>query len=199
MGTDKPVGIGQLVSSGAARTPSRCAIIDAHTRLTWAELDRAVTRAALALLAAGAASGDRVALELGTGIPFAVLYLGALRAGLVAVPVNPAYTQPEIEHILRDSGAALHITAAAADVLLAAAPDGADPQADRGGEQLSVLLYTSGTSGRPKGAMLSARALLANVDQLAAVDPPVLRADDVLFVPLPLCHVFGLNAGLGMA
>jgi long-chain acyl-CoA synthetase len=199
MGTDKPVGIGQLVSSGAARTPSRCAIVDAQTRLTWAELDRAVTRAALALLAAGAASGDRVALELGTGIPFAVLYLGALRAGLVAVPVNPAYTQPEIEHILRDSGAALHITAAAADALLAAAPDGADPHADRGGEQLSVLLYTSGTSGRPKGAMLSARALLANVDQLAAVDPPVLRADDVLFVPLPLCHVFGLNAGLGMA
>ena len=47
--------------------------------------------------------------------------------------------------------------------------------------------------------MLSARALLANVDQLAAIEPPVLRADDVLFVPLPLCHVFGLNAGLGMA
>jgi long-chain acyl-CoA synthetase len=198
-GQDKPVGIGQLVRSGAERRASHCAIIDAGTRLTWAELDRAVTRAALALLAAGAATGDRVALELGTGIPFAVLYLGALRAGLVAVPVNPAYTQPEIEHILRDSGAALHITAATADTLLASAPEGEDPLADRGGEAVSVLLYTSGTSGRPKGAMLSARALLANVDQLAAIEPPVLLADDVLFVPLPLCHVFGLNAGLGMA
>ncbi|MEP7178786.1 MAG: AMP-binding protein [Pseudonocardiales bacterium] len=203
MGTDKPAGIGQLVSLGAARTPARCAIIDAQTRLTWAELDDAVTRAARALLAAGAGAGDRVALELGTGIPFAVLYLGALRAGLVAVPLNPAYTEPEIEYILRDCGATLHITAATAGALLTAVPEGrdphGDPQADRGGELVSVLLYTSGTSGRPKGAMLSARALLANVDQLAAIEPPVLRADDVLFLPLPLCHVFGLNAGLGMA
>ena len=88
MGADKPVGIGQLVRAGAERTPSRCAIIDADTRMTWAELNHAVTRAALALLAAGPSTGDRVALELGTGIPFAVLYLGALRAGLVAVPVK---------------------------------------------------------------------------------------------------------------
>jgi long-chain acyl-CoA synthetase len=199
MGSDEAVGIGQLVRAGATRTPSRTAIIDGDKRLTWAELDRAVTRAALALLAAGTAAGDRVALELGTGIPFALLYLGALRAGLVAVPVNPAYTQPEIEHILRDSGATLHLTAATADTLLAEPPEGADPRADRAGEEVAVLLYTSGTSGRPKGAMLSARALLANVDQLAAVEPPVLRADDVVFVPLPMCHVFGLNAGLGMA
>jgi long-chain acyl-CoA synthetase len=199
MGAHEPAGIGQFVRSGAARTPSHCAIIDADTRLTWAELDRAVTRAAGALLAAGAVTGDRVALELGSGVPFAVLYLGALRAGLVAVPVNPAYTQPEIEHILRDSGAALHITAVTAAALLAAAYHGQEPRADRGGEAVSVLLYTSGTSGRPKAAMLSARALLANLDQLAAIEPPVLRTDDVLFVPLPLCHVFGLNAGLGMA
>ncbi|MEP7020092.1 MAG: AMP-binding protein [Pseudonocardiales bacterium] len=199
MGADKPAGIGQLLRVGAQRCPDQSAVIDADSRVTWAELDRAVTRASLALLAGGANSGDRVALELGTGIPFAVLYLGALRAGLVAVPVNPAYTRPEIEHILRDSGAALHITPATAGALLTSAPDGEDPHADRGGEDLSVLLYTSGTSGRPKGAMLSARALLANVEQLASIEPPVLRADDVLFVPLPLCHVFGLNAGLGMA
>ncbi|MDQ2749777.1 MAG: AMP-binding protein [Actinomycetota bacterium] len=199
MGADKPVGIGQLVTLSAIRTPSRCAIIDADSRLSWAELDQAVTSAALALLAAGTAAGDRVALELGTGIPFAVIYLAAMRAGLVAVPVNPAYAQPEIEHILRDSGAALHVTAASAGTLLAAPGGGDNPHADRAGEAVSVLLYTSGTSGRPKGAMLSARALLANLDQLAAIEPPVLSAEDVLFVPLPLCHVFALNAGLGMA
>ncbi|PZS36728.1 MAG: AMP-dependent synthetase [Pseudonocardiales bacterium] len=199
MDANKPAGIGQQVRAGAQCRPDQPAVIDAEFRLTWAELDRAVTRAALALLAAGANSGDRVALELGTAIPFAILYLGALRAGLVAVPLNPAYTRPEIEHILRDSGAALHITAATAGDLLASAPEGVDPRADRGGEDVSVLLYTSGTSGRPRGAMLSARALLANVEQLAAIEPPVLRADDVVFVPLPLCHVFGLNAGLGMA
>ncbi|MFN2518079.1 MAG: AMP-binding protein [Jatrophihabitantaceae bacterium] len=202
MAQDRPVGIAQLVTNGAARDPSRTAMVDADTRLSWRELDSAVAGAARALRAAGAVAGDRVALELGTGVPFAVLYLGALRAGLIAVPLNPAYTAAEIDYILRDSGAALYLTAAAARELLAAAPHSGSPAdlpAERGGGAVSVLLYTSGTSGRPKGAMLSAQALLANVDQLAAVEPPVLRADDVLFVPLPLCHVFGLNAGLGMS
>ncbi len=199
MDPEAPVGIADLVRSGAARDPSRLAVVDGPTRLSWGELDRAVTSAALALQAGGAAPGDRVALELPTGLPFVTLYLGALRAGLIVVPVNPAYTPAEVEFVLTDSGAGLHLDPAGADELLAAAPDGADPRADRGGEAVSVLLYTSGTSGRPKGAMLSARALLANVDQLAAIEPPVLRADDVLFLPLPLCHVFGLNAGLGTA
>jgi len=199
MSADRAVGVAHLVRLGSARDRSRVAIVDPTARLTWGELDRAVTRAALGLRAAGAAEGDRVALELGTGVPFAVLYLGALRAGLVAVPLNPAYTPAEIDYILGDSGAVLHLTAASADQLLATAPDGPDPQADRGGAAISVLLYTSGSGGRPRGAMLSARALLANVDQLAAVEPPVLDATDVLYVPLPLCHVFGLNAGLGTA
>jgi long-chain acyl-CoA synthetase len=194
-----PVGIAALVRAAAARDPAGTAVVDAGTRLSWAELDRAVTRAANALRATGAGPGDRVGLELPTGIPFVVLYLGALRAGLVVVPVNPAYTRAEVDVIRADSGAALHIDAARAGELLAATSDDEDPRADRGGEAISVLLYTSGTSGRPKGAMLSARALLANVDQLAAIEPPVLTAADVLFLPLPLCHVFGLNAGLGSA
>ncbi len=66
-----------------------------------------------------------------------------------------------------------------------------------GGEQLAVLLYTSGTSGRPKGAMLSHRALLANLEQGAAIDPPVVGADDVVLLVLPLFHVYGLNTALG--
>jgi long-chain acyl-CoA synthetase len=198
-GVNRQVSIAALVSAGAARDPARTAIVDHETRLSWAELDQAVTRAALALRAAGAVEGDRVALQLSTGIPFAVLYLGALRAGLIAVPVNPAYTQPEVDYVIADSGATLHLDPASAAALLAAAPDGPNPQADRVGESVAVLLYTSGTSGRSKGAMLSTRALLANLDQLVAVEPPMLRTEDVLFVPLPLCHVFGLNAGLGMA
>lgn len=199
MDNGEPVGIAQLIQPAGAPDPSRTAIIDSAARLSWREFDRAVTRAARALRAAGATVGDRVALELSTGVPFAVLYLGALRAGLIAVPLNPAYTKVEIDYILADCGAVLHLTAASAAELIANAPDGEDQRADRGGAAVAVLLYTSGTSGRPKGAMLSARALLANLDQLAAVEPPLLGAADVLFVPLPLCHVFGLNAGLGMA
>ena len=62
-----------------------------------------------------------------------------------------------------------------------------------------MLLFTSGTSGRPKGAMLSHRALLANIEQLAALDdPPVMRPDDVVLVLLPLFHSYALNAVLGL-
>ncbi|MFL6161618.1 MAG: AMP-binding protein [Jatrophihabitantaceae bacterium] len=83
--------------------------------------------------------------------------------------------------------------------LVAAAGDRRLEQPGRVGEQLAVLLYTSGTSGRPKGAMLPARALLANLAQVARLVPPPVTEADRIFLPLPLFHIFGLNAGLGMA
>lgn len=64
-------------------------------------------------------------------------------------------------------------------------------------EKLAALLYTSGTSGRPRAAMLTHRALLANVEQVAALDPPMMHGDDVVLCVLPLFHVYGLNAVLG--
>ncbi|MGZ4448269.1 MAG: class I adenylate-forming enzyme family protein [Nocardioides sp.] len=64
-------------------------------------------------------------------------------------------------------------------------------------EKLAALLYTSGTSGRPRAAMLTHRALLANIDQVAQVEPPMIRGDDVVLGVLPLFHVYGLNAVLG--
>lgn len=64
-------------------------------------------------------------------------------------------------------------------------------------EKLAVLLYTSGTSGRPRAAMLTHRALLANVEQVAAVEPPMMHSDDVVLGVLPLFHVYGLGAVLG--
>jgi long-chain acyl-CoA synthetase len=73
------------------------------------------------------------------------------------------------------------------------------PVAPRGGdEDLAVLLFTSGTSGRPRGAMLSHRALLANLDQCAALEPAPVVAEDVVLAALPFAHVYGLNATLGM-
>ena len=64
-------------------------------------------------------------------------------------------------------------------------------------EKLGALLYTSGTSGRPRAAMLTHRALLANIEQVAAVEPPMMHGDDVVLGVLPLFHVYGLNAVLG--
>lgn len=66
-------------------------------------------------------------------------------------------------------------------------------------ERLAALLYTSGASGRPRAAMLTHRALLANLEQIAAVEPPMLHGDDVVLGALPLFHVYGLNAVLGAA
>ena len=64
-------------------------------------------------------------------------------------------------------------------------------------DKLAALLYTSGTSGRPRAAMLTHRALASNLEQVAAVEPPMMRADDVVLGVLPLFHVYGLNAVLG--
>ena len=68
----------------------------------------------------------------------------------------------------------------------------------RDSESLAALLYTSGTSGRPRAAMLTHRALIANVEQVAAIDPPMIGAGDVVLGVLPLFHVYGLNAMLGV-
>ena len=194
-----PSGVSDLLRRGARHDPTRTALVDAAVDMSFQDLDAAVNRAARAFGAAGPLPGERVTLHLGTGVDFVVLYLAALRAGLVAVPINPAYQPAEVEFIRSDCSAALHLDAASATRMLNSAPAADDPRADRGGEAISVLLYTSGTSGRPKGAMLSARALLANLDQLAAVEPAMVTGDDVMFMALPLSHIFGLNAGLGMA
>jgi long-chain acyl-CoA synthetase len=74
-----------------------------------------------------------------------------------------------------------------------------DPAAPRDAEALAVILYTSGTSGKPRGVMLSHRALVANIEQTAAIDPPPVTRDDVCLGLLPMFHIYGLNAVLGQA
>jgi long-chain acyl-CoA synthetase len=81
------------------------------------------------------------------------------------------------------------------DDLRAAEPRDVPPLPDP--EKLAVLLYTSGTSGLPRAAMLTHRALVANIDQVATVEPPMIHSDDVVLGVLPLFHVYGLNAVLG--
>ncbi len=213
----------------------RTALIWHDQRLTWAELDGQVDAVAAALR--GLVDADptsppaqdadpapqvpaRVAIALPNVPEFAAAYFGALRAGLVAVPVNPGYTARELRHILDDSGPTILIAAPAVlDALGADAPrlryvlgagsgdrrsfsellafPAAPVQPRTGGEDLAVLLYTSGTSGAPKGSMLSHRALLANHLQLDELDPPPLGPDDVVLLTLPLFHSYGLNSGLG--
>jgi len=228
--TAQPSSFAELVRRATAAQPDRQAVADEQRSLTWRELSDSISRLAAALAGTGLRSGDRLALQAPSSVEFVLCYLAALQAGLVVVPINPAYTLPEVEHIVADSGARLLASAsvpvltAAAELrdrydglqVLAAAGAGSDELPSLAGllaaagdqrldadgrrdDDLAVLLYTSGTSGRPKGAMLPVRALLANLDQLARLDPPPITADDRVFLPLPLFHVFGLNAGLGLA
>ncbi|MCW2544685.1 MAG: long-chain fatty-acid-CoA ligase [Frankiales bacterium] len=206
--------LADLVREAAAATPDKPALVFHGETTTWGELDRMVSAAGRGLLGLGLVEGDRVALHLGNTPEFVTVYFGALRAGLVVLPVNTAYTAAELAHVLNDSGAAVVVTTAAtADtvsgvvsvpVVVAGTPSyeallsGVEPLESTGsGEDLAVLLYTSGTSGRPKGAMLSHRALLANLDQGSRIDPPAVTPDDVVLLVLPLFHVFGLNTALG--
>ncbi|MEH1056204.1 AMP-binding protein [Micromonospora sp. CPCC 206171] len=181
--------------------------------LTWSELDARVTAVARALAAAGPAVPTdppaRVAIALPNTPDFVVAYLATLRAGLVAVPVNPGLTARELRHVLADSGATLlcgteavrdrvaGLELPALTAVHTTPPEEAGELPARPGGDLAVLLYTSGTEGQPKGAMLSHRALAANQDQVGRISPPVVGPGDTVLLALPLFHAYGLNTGLG--
>jgi long-chain acyl-CoA synthetase len=220
--------VADFVTHAAERTPDHPALLSGASTLSWSELDALVDRAASALGQLGLAAGDRVVLQLGNSPEFPPLYFGALRAGLVAVPANTGYTGPELNHLLRDSGARALVTSSVQVIsavdelrggplrhvlvaspsgpdgtvplpgLLAAAPPLASRHVPRSPEDLAVLGYTSGTSGKPRGAMLSHRALLANLEQCAALWPAPVLPQDVLLLAVPLFHAYGLNPGLGL-
>lgn len=162
---------------------------------------------------------------IGNRPEFAIAYFAILRAGMVAVPLNTGFTAAEVTRLLADAEAEILLydpgaTKAAAAVanratattVLAidggpgAAMVGAVP-AGRGafaaprttGRDLAVLMYTSGSEGQPKGAMLSHGALLANITALSKIRrPAAMERDDRLLLVLPMFHIYGLNAGLGL-
>lgn len=159
---------------------------------TWSELDGLVDRSASALISAGA---TKVAIVLPNTIEFVLALLGAMRAGLPAIPVNPGFTERELRHVLTDSGADLVVDLDHPLTLDARASVAEMPEA--GADSIALLLYTSGTEGAPKGAMLTHGALIANHRQIAEIKPPIMSESDVVLLALPLFHAYGLNTGLG--
>jgi long-chain acyl-CoA synthetase len=210
-----PRNVADLVRRSAAEHPDRTALIWQDQTVAWRELDAAIDAYAYGLQQELQEAGQRVAISLPNRPEFAIAYFAALRAGLTAVPINPAYTARELDQILDDSGASVLI--ATPDVLETATKPpprtyhvgnegGARPFADldhRGRTpderiaRTAVLLYTSGTEGRPKGAMLSHGALIANHEQLGRINPPPVGGDDTVLLAVPMFHAYGLNAGLG--
>jgi long-chain acyl-CoA synthetase len=203
----------QLVAQHAAATPDALALVQPgppRRTLTWSELDTQVTAIASGLAAHGLVAGHRLALCGSNSLELVVAYFAALRAGFVCVPVNPEATEHELRTVLADSGARLLLSTTPRDLpgvlTLSLRPEGlAEVAAAAVGpvgspadaEALAVLLYTAGTSGEPKAAMLSHRALLSHLRHFQTFG--VLDADTVVLAMLPLFHVFGLNAVLGAA
>jgi long-chain acyl-CoA synthetase len=208
-----------LVHSAEAHT-DRVAIRLDDAELSYGFLDGATQHVAGLLAERGVGPGDRVGLMLPNVPHFAVLYYGILRAGAVVVPMNPLLKQREVAFYLGNSGAKLcfvwelfadEAKAGAAEAgadlivvdtegfigLVGAAPAVAGV-VDRAADDTAVILYTSGTTGQPKGAELTHANLDRNID-ICVTDIEELTPDDVMFGGLPLFHVFGQTCGLNAA
>ncbi|MFF0431260.1 long-chain fatty acid--CoA ligase [Streptomyces sp. NPDC004327] len=208
-----------LLHSAAARG-DRIAVRHDDSTLTYAELDEASARVAALLRDRGVRPGDRVALTMPNVPLFPVVSYGILRVGGVVVPMNPLLKAREVAFTLHDCGARIVLASPlfAGEVTKAAAQSGTaclvtEPVAfddmlrahepmpgivDRTDDDPALILYTSGTTGTPKGAVLSHRNLATNT---ATTAETLVQAgpDDVLFGGLPLFHAFGQTCTLHTA
>jgi long-chain acyl-CoA synthetase len=183
------------------------ALIEGTESVTYDTLRERVARFAGGLAAAGLTPGDRVAISLPSGSDFVVAYLGALRGGHIAVPLNPLSPAPELTRELATVRPALLVTAAgdkvdgSLDVPVARVTDlekDPAPLCERDENDPAVLLFTSGTAGSPKAAVLTHGSLLANLDQMQ-MRIGFAAEHDVAILIIPVFHVFGLNAVLGLS
>jgi long-chain acyl-CoA synthetase len=215
-------GLSEILSHHARERGGKAALVVPHGgTVSYAELAERSLRFAAFLKGRGVAAGGRVAVLLQNVPEFVVAYFGAVAAGCVAVPVNYRLSPPEVAYILSDASASVVVTSAeqfrkvagqdgARAVGTWVVVDGDVPGAvafatAEGAEALkrpeptapddvAVLLYTSGTTGFPKGAMISHANTLFNVASCRATLD--YREDDVGLLTLPLFHVTGLNSQL---
>ncbi|MCA1219631.1 long-chain-fatty-acid--CoA ligase [Streptomyces sp. 8L] len=213
-----------VLADTAARRPDAPAVVFESATLTYRLLWERALSCAAGLRAHGIGPGDRVAILLPNTPEFPVAYYGAIALGATVVPMNTQLRCEEIEFVLTDSGARALIcapatvsegakAAAAADVTLFTTGDGGtegirlDPHqpVPRGAgyfpsspDDIAAILYTSGTTGRPKGAMLTHRNIVTNIE-VTAVSPFATEPDDVLLCALPLSHTFGQTCIMSVA
>jgi long-chain acyl-CoA synthetase len=204
------------------------ALVSQGVRISYGELRERAGAIRGGLTAMGLTPGDRVAIVCANNRYFVESYLGAIGAGLVVSPLNPTSPAPELTNEIEAIGARAVIAgpmagAAVARIdraavptvehLVAARPDdvpGATaysdlvrhepvPGIEREPTDLAVLMFTSGTAGSPRAAMLTHGNLRANIDQMQAVEAVARHRDDTTLCVLPLFHIFGLNVVLDPA
>jgi long-chain acyl-CoA synthetase len=175
-----------LLDATASRRPDAPALVWDGGALTWRALERRAGGVARLLSRRGVASGDTIALVLHNGWPFAAALWGGLKLGATIAPLNPLLSRDELDKVL----AHLRPTAILDDV-----PEDEFPWESVQVSGPALILYTSGSTGQPKGAVLSHAALRAANESWAG---PVMRLepDDVVLAALPLAHSFGLNGAL---
>jgi long-chain acyl-CoA synthetase len=203
----------------ARRSPAHAAILFEGKRTDYARLDAQASRLAHALSAHGIGAGDRVALYLPNLPEFVIAYYAAQKLGAITVSINAIFKAAEVEFLVNDSGATLLFTiaelapnvprercpglrevvscdgpAAGAQPLadwLSGAPDTPFASVDRAPDDPAALLYSSGTTGFPKGVTLTQHNISTNVATAARTSG--YRSDDRLALFLPLFHVYGQN------
>ncbi len=203
----------------AAERPAHPAILFEGRRIGYAELDTQASRLAHALVAHGVSAGDRVALFLPNVPEFAIVFFAAQKLGAVTVSINAIFRSAEVEYLLNDSGAKVVFTVGelaqfvprercpaleqvvicegdtpAGAASLAAWCAGRDARfelVERAADAPASLLYSSGTTGFPKGVTLTQSNISSNVATAARYSG--YRPDDRLAVFLPLFHVYGQN------
>ncbi|MGO4712574.1 class I adenylate-forming enzyme family protein [Bradyrhizobium sp. 2TAF24] len=211
---ERPHSLWQMLEDAAARQPDGEALVCGTARLTWREVRDQSARVAAGLAARGLVSGDRLALLLGNRTEFVLALFGAARLGVVSVVLSTRQQTPELAYALTDSGARLIVHESSltdrlpqADAvpalagriatdgfaeLLAAEPG--QPPAAVGEEDTALILYTSGTTGRPKGAMLAHCNLIHSAMIYEACLG--LTAADRSIAAVPLAHVTGVVANI---
>jgi long-chain acyl-CoA synthetase len=212
------MNIAQNVERAAIFFPDKIAILFEDRQITYKELDQAGNRLANAFAAHGIEKGDRVALYLPNIPEFAICYLAAVKIGAIAVSVNPMLKSEELKYLLNDSGSKLICTVeellphvvtndypTVTHVLVCEGDSAGNPtladwsnagtidgkSVEMNPQDPAVLLYTSGTTGFPKGATLTHGNVVSNV--WATVHHAGFKRDDRLPLFLPLFHVFGQN------
>ncbi|WBB80363.1 long-chain fatty acid--CoA ligase [Micromonospora sp. WMMD882] len=208
------VSLATVLAESALRRPDHPALVTDAVTLTYRQLWSGARRHATVLRRHGIGPGDRVALLLPNSPEFPMAYFGALALGATVVPLPTTLRAGEIGYVLTDSAAAVLVRAdgpgsdagvEAADatgtpVLTLTGDFARDAEpipgpVPRAPEDVALILYTSGTTGRPKGTMLTHLSVFLNVE-LGRESPFAMVADDVLLGCLPLFHTFGQICGM---
>jgi len=185
------MNLAQILAAAATEHGARTALHLADGPVSFRELERRANAAAARLRELGVELGDRVGLKLQNGAEFAGAWFGALQLGAIVVPLNILLAPREIEERMRTSGARLLVDE---PDLLRVGSETEVAVADRSSEDPAVILFTSGTSGRAKGAVLTHGGVgfAAN----AAASALSLTPDDVVLGAAPFSHVLGQSTGL---